>query len=160
MLSTLEDVRLYICTSCMLAIAGEWTGLRGPARAERWEGVECVICCRHAGRWRLDPAAQGQVLPYGSRWEGPRLPSRYEIQLFGEIILQFGSVNSMDFDSTTIFMYFLMFSAAYSNSYVGFGHFREPSFKAEFVELIVKMGQIGVKTGFEGEIRLLCSRFN
>ncbi|KAE9599350.1 putative peroxidase [Lupinus albus] len=35
-----------------------------------------------------------------------------------------------------------------------------PSFEADFVESIVKMGQIGVKTGFLGEIRHKCSKFN
>ncbi|XP_015943171.2 peroxidase 43 [Arachis duranensis] len=35
-----------------------------------------------------------------------------------------------------------------------------PSFEADFVESIVKMGQIGVKTGFLGEVRRVCSRFN
>lgn len=38
--------------------------------------------------------------------------------------------------------------------------FLGPSFEADFVESIVKMGQIGVKTGFLGEIRRVCSRFN
>ncbi|XP_040874190.1 peroxidase 43 isoform X1 [Glycine max] len=35
-----------------------------------------------------------------------------------------------------------------------------PSFEADFVESIVKMGQIGVKTGFLGEVRRVCSAFN
>ncbi|CAL0309525.1 unnamed protein product [Lupinus luteus] len=35
-----------------------------------------------------------------------------------------------------------------------------PSFEADFVESIVRMGQIGVKTGFHGEIRHKCSKFN
>lgn len=35
-----------------------------------------------------------------------------------------------------------------------------PSFEADFVESVVKMGQIGVKTGFLGEVRRVCSAFN
>ncbi|XP_038682778.1 peroxidase 43 [Tripterygium wilfordii] len=35
-----------------------------------------------------------------------------------------------------------------------------PSFETDFVESIVKMGQIDVKTGSEGEIRHTCSAFN
>ncbi|KAF1882019.1 hypothetical protein Lal_00038662 [Lupinus albus] len=35
-----------------------------------------------------------------------------------------------------------------------------PSFEADFIQSIVKMGQIGVKTGFLGEIRHKCSKFN
>ncbi|XP_047180361.1 peroxidase 43 isoform X1 [Vigna umbellata] len=36
----------------------------------------------------------------------------------------------------------------------------EPSFEADFVDSFVRMGQIGVKTGFLGEIRTVCSQFN
>lgn len=35
-----------------------------------------------------------------------------------------------------------------------------PSFEADFVESMVKMGQIGIKTGSEGEIRQTCASFN
>ncbi|XVF45733.1 hypothetical protein PTKIN_Ptkin02bG0230200 [Pterospermum kingtungense] len=35
-----------------------------------------------------------------------------------------------------------------------------PSFEADFVESIVKMGQLGVKTGSKGEIRRVCTAFN
>nr|AII99872.1 peroxidase [Cicer arietinum] len=35
-----------------------------------------------------------------------------------------------------------------------------PSFEADFVQSIVKMGQIGVKTGSNGAIRRVCSSFN
>lgn len=35
-----------------------------------------------------------------------------------------------------------------------------PFFQEDFVESMVKMGQIGVNTGFQGEIRRTCSRFN
>ncbi|CAJ1963553.1 unnamed protein product [Sphenostylis stenocarpa] len=41
-----------------------------------------------------------------------------------------------------------------------FGPVFEPSFEADFVDSIVRMGQIGVKTGFLGEIRRVCSSFN
>ena len=34
------------------------------------------------------------------------------------------------------------------------------SFQADFVQSMIRMGQIGVKTGFNGEIRRVCSRFN
>lgn len=47
------------------------------------------------------------------------------------------------------------------DSYVGpLNPFFGPSFQADFVESIAKMGQIGVKTGFLGEIRRVCSAFN
>lgn len=35
-----------------------------------------------------------------------------------------------------------------------------PVFETEFVNSIVRMGQIGVKTGSEGEIRRVCGAFN
>ncbi|KAF7803686.1 peroxidase 43 [Senna tora] len=35
-----------------------------------------------------------------------------------------------------------------------------PSFESDFVDSIIKMGQIGVKTGLSGEIRRTCSSFN
>ncbi|XP_027339235.1 peroxidase 43 [Abrus precatorius] len=41
-----------------------------------------------------------------------------------------------------------------------FGPFFGPSFEADFVESVVKMGQLGVKTGFLGNIRRVCSAFN
>ncbi|KAK7331680.1 hypothetical protein VNO80_28417 [Phaseolus coccineus] len=41
-----------------------------------------------------------------------------------------------------------------------FGPLFEPSFEADFVDSFVRMGQIGVKTGFLGEIRRVCSEFN
>lgn len=34
-----------------------------------------------------------------------------------------------------------------------------PSFEADFIESILKMGQISVKTGFQGVIRRNCGRF-
>ncbi|KAK7328209.1 hypothetical protein VNO77_22311 [Canavalia gladiata] len=38
--------------------------------------------------------------------------------------------------------------------------FGPSSFEADFVDSVVRMGQIGVKTGFVGEIRRMCSAFN
>lgn len=35
-----------------------------------------------------------------------------------------------------------------------------PSFEADFVESIVKMGQIGIKTSSEGGVRRICSSFS
>ncbi|GAV81139.1 peroxidase domain-containing protein [Cephalotus follicularis] len=47
------------------------------------------------------------------------------------------------------------------DSYFGLlSPFLGPSFERDFVESIIKMGQIGVKTGTQGEIRRVCSIFN
>ncbi|XP_068648667.1 peroxidase 43-like isoform X1 [Aristolochia californica] len=47
------------------------------------------------------------------------------------------------------------------DSYVGFqSDVFKPYFQGDFTESIVKMGQIGVKTGSTGEIRWVCSQFN
>lgn len=47
------------------------------------------------------------------------------------------------------------------DSYFGFlGPPFGPSFEADFVESIVKMGQIGIKTSFEGGVRRICSSFS
>lgn len=35
-----------------------------------------------------------------------------------------------------------------------------PFFERDFIDSIVRMGQIGVKTGLNGEIRRVCSAFN
>lgn len=44
-----------------------------------------------------------------------------------------------------------------------FGFFQPPfgpSFEADFVESIIKMGQIGIKTSLEGGVRRICSSFS
>ncbi|GMI70573.1 hypothetical protein like AT4G25980 [Hibiscus trionum] len=47
------------------------------------------------------------------------------------------------------------------DSYFGFlSPIFGPSFEEDFVDSIVKMGQIGVKTGSRGEIRRVCTAFN
>ncbi|XP_068649101.1 peroxidase 43-like [Aristolochia californica] len=47
------------------------------------------------------------------------------------------------------------------DSYMGFvSEVFRPIFESDFTESIVKMGQIGVKTGSRGEIRRVCSQFN
>ncbi|KAL5854865.1 hypothetical protein ACOSQ4_004667 [Xanthoceras sorbifolium] len=47
------------------------------------------------------------------------------------------------------------------DSYIGFlNPIFGPSFEADFVESIIKMGQIGVKTGLQGEVRRVCAAFN
>lgn len=47
------------------------------------------------------------------------------------------------------------------DSYLGFlSPIFGPSFENDFVQSIVKMGQIGVKTRGQGEIRRVCAAFN
>ncbi|XP_031248713.1 peroxidase 43-like [Pistacia vera] len=47
------------------------------------------------------------------------------------------------------------------DSYLGFlNPIFGPSFEADFVQSIIKMGNIGVKIGMQGEIRRLCAAFN
>lgn len=50
---------------------------------------------------------------------------------------------------------------AVMDSYFGFlAPVFGPSFEADFVDAIIRMGRIGVKTGSFGEIRRVCSSFN
>lgn len=55
-------------------------------------------------------------------------------------------------------MYQDSYTRAYIDSYFGLlGGLLGPSFESDFADAIIKMGQVGVKTGSNGKIRAVCS---